>query len=188
MAASFVKILVVAVALALDVFAVAVGVGVRGTPRRRIIRIGIAFASAEITMNLIGAGLGVAAGRLIGDYAGYMGFGALVAVGIYMMRESFTQLGGAKRIDLSSGSGLLIASLAISLDSLGVGFSILYIGVPLGIALAVIFAVSIAATTLGLTLGRWLGKVVEQRAAFIGGLLLALTGVLFAVLKATHVG
>ncbi len=39
-----------------------------------MIRIGIAFASAEITMNLIGAGLGLAAGRLIGDYAGYMGF------------------------------------------------------------------------------------------------------------------
>ena len=188
MGASFFKIVVVAIALALDVFAVAVGVGVRGAPRRRIIRIGIAFASAEITMNLIGAGLGAAAGRLIGDYAGYMGFGALVAVGIYMMRESFTQLGGSKRIDLSSGTGLLVASLAISLDSLGVGFSILYIGVPLAISLTVIFVVSIASTTLGLTVGRLLGRVAEQRAAFIGGLLLALTGILFAVLKALHVG
>jgi len=188
MGAAFFKILVVAVALALDVFAVALGVGVRGVTRRRVIRIGIAFASAEIVMNLIGAGLGLAAGRLIGDYAGYMGFGALVAVGIYMMRESFTQLGTGSRIDLSSGSGLLIASLAISLDSLGVGFSILYIGVPLDISLAVIFVVSIASTTLGLTVGRWLGKVAEQRAAFIGGLLLALTGILFAVLKALRVG
>jgi manganese efflux pump family protein len=188
MGVAFFKILIVAVALALDVFAVAVGVGVRGAPRRRMIRIGIAFASAEIAMNLIGAGLGAAAGRLIGDYAGYMGFGALVAVGIYMMRESFTDLRSAGRIDLSSGPGLLIASLAISLDSLGVGFSILYIGVPLEIALAVIFVVSISATTLGLTLGRWLGKFAEQRAAFVGGLLLALTGVTFAVLKAMRVG
>jgi putative Mn2+ efflux pump MntP len=64
----------------------------------------------------------------------------------------------------------------------------LYIGVPLVISLAVIFLVSITATTLGLTVGRWLGKVAEQRAAFIGGLLLALTGVLFAVLKALRVG
>ncbi len=188
MGAAFFKILVVAVALALDVFAVAVGVGVRGAPRHRMIRIGIAFASAEIIMNLIGAGLGAAAGRLIGNYAGYMGFGALVAVGIYMMRESFTQLGGSSRLDLSSGPGLLIASMAISLDSLGVGFSILYIGVPLPISLAVIFLVSIASTTLGLTLGRWFGKVAERRAAFTGGLLLALTGILFAVLKALRVG
>lgn len=188
MGAAFFKIIIVAVALALDVFAVAVGVGVRGVPRERKIRIGIAFASAEIVMNLIGAGLGAAAGRLIGDYAGYMGFGALVAVGIYMMRESFTQLGGGNRLDLSSGHGLLIASLAISLDSLGVGFSILYIGVPLGVSLAVIFIVSVTATTLGLTLGRLLGQVAERRAAFIGGLLLTVTGIAFATFKALHVG
>jgi manganese efflux pump family protein len=188
MGADLFKIFIVAIALALDVFAVAVGVGVRGIPRHRRIRIGIAFASAEITMNLIGAGLGIAAGRLIGDYAGYMGFGALVAVGIYMMRESFTQLGGSSRLDLSSGPGLLIASLAISLDSLGVGFSILYIGVPLEISLAVIFSVSVTSTTLGLALGRILGAIAERRAAFVGGLLLAITGVVFAVLKALHVG
>jgi putative Mn2+ efflux pump MntP len=186
--AAFVKVLVVALALALDVFAVSVGVGVRGVPRRQKIRIGITFASAEIAMNLVGACLGAIAGHLIGDYAGYIGFAALFGLGLYMMRESTTDFAGSERLELSSGHGLVIAALAISLDSLGIGFTILYIGVPLEISLAVIFVTSIASTTLGLTLGRWLGRYAERNAAFIGGLLLALTGIAFAALKALRVG
>lgn len=188
MGAAYAKVLLVAVALAVDVFAVSVGVGVRGVPRRRKVLIGLTFASAEVVMNIVGATLGAAMGRLIGDYAGYVGFAALFVLGIYMVRESRTTLGGPARLDLSSGHGLLVAALALSLDSLGVGFSILYLGVPVAIALATVFVVSIAATTLGLTLGRCVGRYAERNAALIGGLLLALTGLTFAVLKALRLG
>ncbi|HKE36977.1 MAG TPA: manganese efflux pump, partial [Candidatus Baltobacteraceae bacterium] len=114
--AAFVKVLIVAVALALDVFAVSVGVGVRGVPRKTKIRIGIAFASAEIVMNLVGAGLGIAAGKLIGHFAGYIGFAALIGLGIYMMRESRSELSEGAKLDLSQGFGLLLAAVSISLD------------------------------------------------------------------------
>jgi manganese efflux pump family protein len=185
---AFFKVLFIALALALDVFAVSVGVGVRGLPARNRVRIGLAFASAEISMNLLGAGLGLLAGRLIGEAAGYFGFAALIGLGAYMMRESRTELGVASRLDLSRGRGLFFASLAISLDSLGIGFSILYIGVPMPISLIVIGSISIASTLVGLTLGRWLGRFAERNAAFVGGLLLALTGVVFAALKALRIG
>ncbi len=186
--AAFLKVLIIAVALALDVFAVSVGVGVRGVGRGLKLRIGIAFACAEVGMNLLGAGLGLVAGHLIGDYAGYLGFAALFFLGIYMVRESRTGLSSAQRLDLSSGRGLTLASLAISLDSLGIGFSILYIGVPMPVSLIVIACISVASTTFGLTLGRWLGGFAERNAAFLGGLLLALTGLVFATLKALHLG
>jgi manganese efflux pump family protein len=186
--AALVKVFVVALALALDVFAVSIGVGVRGVPPQRKALIGIAFACAEVAMNTLGAGLGLVAGRLIGDYAGYIGFAALFGLGLYMIRESQTAVRDAQRLDLSSGRGLLLASLAISLDSLGIGFTILYIGVPMPISLIVIAAVSVASTTLGIVIGRWLGKYAERNAALIGGVLLALTGVVFAALKALRVG
>ncbi len=182
------KVFIVAVALALDVFAVSVGVGVRGVGRHHKLRIGVAFACAEVTMNIVGAGLGLLAGKLIGDFAGYIGFAALFGLGIYMVRESGTALSESSRLDLSRGHGLLLASLAISLDSLGIGFSILYIGVPMPISLVIIAINSVVSTTLGLTLGRWLGHRAERNAAWFGGLLLALTGVLFAALKALHAG
>lgn len=185
---SALKIVVIAISLALDVFAVSIGVGVRGASRRAKIRIGIAFASAEILMNCVGAALGAIAGRLLGDAAGYIGFVALVLVGTYMIVEARRELEDRAPVDMSSGWGLFVASLAISLDSLGIGFSILYVGVPLAISLFTIGAVSIASTTLGLSLGRALGKRVEDSAEMLGGVLLALTGAVFIVLKALNLG
>jgi putative Mn2+ efflux pump MntP len=186
--AAFLKVFFVALALALDVFAVSVGVGVRGVPREVKVRIGIAFACAEILMNVIGAALGLAVGRLIGGVAGYLGFAALIGLGLYMMWESRSDLGETSKLDLSKGWGLALASLSISLDSLGIGFSILYIGAPLLETLVVIGVVSVCATTLGLSLGGRIGGAAEQHAAFLGGLLLLLTGVVFTVLKALNIG
>ena len=185
---SAVKLVAIAFSLALDVFAVSIGVGVHGVEKSVKIRIGIAFACAEVIMNVIGAGLGIVAGKLIGDVAGYLGFVALLFVGLYMIYEAKRDLGDRPRLDLSRGWGLIVASLSISLDSLGIGFSILYIGVPLPIALAVIGLVSVLATTLGLTLGRKLGTRIEDSAELLGGVLLALTGAIFIVLKALHIG
>jgi manganese efflux pump family protein len=167
---------------------VSAGVGIRGADTAVKVRIGIAFACAEIAMNLLGAALGLAAGNAIGPVAGYAGFAALVVLGAYAMKASRDELSGASKLDLSRGWGLLFGSLAISLDSLGVGFSILYIGVPLIESLAVIGAVSVAATTLGVSLGRRVGAQVEQRASFLGGLLLMLTGLMLIGLKALHLG
>ncbi len=182
------KILIIALSLALDVFAVSVGVGMRGASRSVKIRIGIAFASAEIIMNVIGAGLGVIAGKYLGEMAGYIGFIALILLGIYMIYESRRESENKKPFDMSRGWGLFIAALSISLDSLGIGFSLLYIGVPVGISLVVIGLVSIAATTLGLTLGRVLGRRAEESAELMAGVVLLATGVAFIALKLGHVG
>lgn len=180
------KIVAIAFSLALDVFAVSIGVGVRGVSTAMKFRMGAAFASAEIIMNLLGALLGALAGKLLGDVAGYIGFVALLGVGSYMIYEASKDLKDRNPLDLSRGWGLFLASLSISLDSLGIGFSILYIGVPIATSLTVIGVAAVGATTLGLWLGRRLGTVVEDRAELLGGILLALTGAVFIVLKALH--
>jgi putative Mn2+ efflux pump MntP len=170
------------------VFAVSVGVGMKGTDRWVKIRIGAAFATAEVTMTVLGVVLGQVAGRFLGDAAGYLGFTALVGVGAYMIYEALhgTEEGGG--FDLSRGFGLVLGALSISLDSLGIGFSILYIGVPLGISLVFIGVASIISTTLGLALGRRLGVVAEEQAALWAGVVLILTGIAFAALKYFHIG
>ena len=182
------KILVIALSLALDVFAVSVGVGMRGVPRAVKIRIGLAFAAAEILMNVAGAGLGAVAGRLIGGVAGYLGFSALLGLGLYMIYESRRESELKKPIDMTRGWGLCIASLSISLDSLGIGFSILYIGVPVVLSLTIIGIVSVSSTALGLVLGRSLGRRAEEGAELWAGIVLALTGAAFILLKAFHLG
>jgi putative Mn2+ efflux pump MntP len=166
---------------------VSVGVGVRGVPRGVKLRIGAAFATAEVTMNLIGAGLGLMVGNLLGDVAGYLGFAALIVVGLYMIWESLRE-SEEPSLDMSRGWGLFIAAITVSLDSLGIGFSILYVGVPLTVSLPVIGVVSVCATATGLALGRRLGNHVEERAEIVSGYILALTGIVFIVLKALHIG
>jgi putative Mn2+ efflux pump MntP len=52
----------------------------------------------------------------------------------------------------------------------------------------VIGAFAVTATLLGLRLGRMLGTKVEDAAEMLGGILLALTGVVFIVLKVLHIG
>ena len=183
-----VKIFVVAVSLGLDVFAVGIGVGMRGAPRAVKARIGTAFASAEVIMNLIGAGLGRLAGQILGNVAGYIGFAALIGVGAYMVFEAVREAEENVPLDMSKGWGLFIASLSISLDSLGIGFSILYIGVPLAVSLACIGVVAVASTTAGLTLGRVLGARAEASAATWAGIILILTGITFALLKFFSIG
>jgi manganese efflux pump family protein len=186
--AAFFKILFVALSLGLDVFAVSVGVGMKGADRLVKLRIGVAFAAAEVSMTIVGVLLGKAAGRLLGDAAGYIGFAALVGVGAYMIYEALhgTEEGGG--FDLSRGWGLMLGAISISLDSLGIGFSILYIGVPLGVSLVFIGVASLLSTTLGLALGKRLGIVAEETAALWAGIVLVLTGLAFAALKFTNVG
>ncbi len=176
----------IAIALAVDAFAVSVGAGVRGVSTGKRIRIGGAFAFSEVAMTCIGAAIGAAAGHVIGAVAGYFGFGVLVLLGVAMSVDSLRVHPARAPVDLSRGWGLAVASLSISLDALGVGFSILYISVPPVATLVAIVICSVAATSLGLTLGRRLGERVKERAELAGGVLLALTGIAFALLKALH--
>lgn len=173
------KILILALSLALDVFAVSVGVGMRGVPTAVKWRIGLSFAVAEVTMNLIGAGLGAIVGHLIGNVAGYLGFCALVGLGAYMIVESQREAKRRSPLDMTKGWGLAVASLSISLDSLGIGFSILFIGVPLYAALAVIGAASVLSTFAGIAVGRLVGRRAEESAELWAGIILAATGLFF---------
>ena len=175
------SVALVAFSLALDVFAVCVGVGVRGATRGAKFRIGAAFATAEVLMNSCGVGLGALAGRAVGDIAAYGGFGALIVVGGFMIAESVR--GTEEEFDLSRGFGLLVAALSVSLDSLGVGFSIVYIRVPVLITLGAIALASVTASSLGLAFGGLFGKAVGERAGSFAGFVLVATGAILALLK-----
>jgi len=153
----------------------------RGASTALKIRIGAAFATAEVAMVIVGAALGSVLSRVIGPLAGYLGYAALVGIGIYMIVEAVRDTESS--LDLSKGWGLFLASLSISLDSLGIGFSILTIGAPMPVSLIAIALASVTATTCGLAFGRILGTRFEEVAELGAGIVLIATGLIFAVLR-----
>jgi putative Mn2+ efflux pump MntP len=172
------KILAVAIAIGLDVFAISIGVGITKSQWSTRMRLGAAFVAAEVTMQVIGYELGTSAGRLFGEIAEWLGFGLLALVGAFMIRESFKP-SSEHAFDLTRGVGLLVTSLSISLDSLGVGFALPAIGIPLVPLLITISITTSIFTFLGLAFGQRIGERYEHEAQRVAGGMLVLLAILF---------
>ena len=174
------KVLGVALAVGLDVLAVSVGVGVMQLVLNVRLRLGFAFAGSEIAMQVIGYELGAGAGKMLGEVATYVGLALLATIGCLMIRNSL-QRRSKPEFDATRGAGLLITSLSISLDSLGVGIALPRVGIPL---LPLLITVSITTTTftfVGLAFGARLGERYERRAEGAAGAMLVMLAALFAV-------
>lgn len=158
-------------AIGLDVFALSAGIGIAGVTWPVRLRVGGAFAFAEISAQVIGMLIGTGAGRLFGDLAAYAGFTALALLGAYMWYESAGEGERTFSSRATSGWGLVVASLSISLDSLGVGFSIPALGLPLAPLFVVVACSTVLFTLGGLAFGERLGArfqhLAERGAALV---------------------
>jgi putative Mn2+ efflux pump MntP len=95
-----------------------------------------------------------------------------------MVWNSFRHQSEAE-FDVTRGAGLLITSLSISLDSLGVGVALPVAGIPL---LPLLITVSITTTVftfIGLAFGSRLGERYERRATRAAGTILLILAGLF---------
>jgi manganese efflux pump family protein len=151
------KAFAVAFAVGLDVFAISVAVGVAQLPFDASLRLGVAFAGSEISMQVIGYALGVGAGKILGDVATYMGFVLLAFIGFVMIRKSFRRF-SETTFDATRGMGLLLTSLSISLDSLGVGIALPAVAIPLVPLLILVSLTTTVFTFIGLEFGTRLGE------------------------------
>jgi manganese efflux pump family protein len=173
------KVVVVAIAVGLDVLAVSVGVGVARLAWDASVRVGAAFASSEIIMQVVGFGLGAGAGKMIGEVASYAGFVLLAVVGGFMIRSSLGH--DESEFDATRGSGLLLTSLSISLDSLGVGFALPGVSIPLVPLLITVSISTVIFTFVGLEFGARLGERCEKGAERAAGIILIILAILFTI-------
>jgi putative Mn2+ efflux pump MntP len=169
----------VATAIGLDVLALSVAVGIRGLSWRSRLRLGAAFASAEIGMQIVGYLLGTGFGRLVGIAAEWVGLAALAGIGIWILREGFSE-GGGHEFDVEKPAGLALASLSISLDSLGVGFALPALRLPLVPLFATVAVSTVCFTLGGLAFGQALGQRFEKNAERAAGIVLILLAAYFA--------
>jgi putative Mn2+ efflux pump MntP len=174
------KVLAVAFAVGLDVLAISIGVGVARLGFGASLRLGFAFAGSEIAMQVVGYKLGTGAGEILGEIATYMGLALLALVGGLMIRSSF-QCEHDREFDTTRGTGLLMTSLSISLDSLGVGVALPAAGIPLLPLLITVSITTTVFTLVGLSFGSRLGQRYERGAEGAAGAMLLALAALFLV-------
>ena len=172
------KILGIAVAVGFDVLALSIAVGIMQIGWRTRVRLGICFAGSEVLMQVIGYGLGTAAGRVIGIIAIYLGFAILAGVGVFIVRESFQE---KKTLNIDSVPGLLAACAAISLDSLGIGVSLPGVPLPLLPLLETVAISTLIFTAAGLAFGGKLGERYEHAAERAAGVVLVILAIFFTI-------
>jgi manganese efflux pump family protein len=175
----------IALAVGLDVLALSTGIGILGVPWHVRLRVGAAFALAEIVMQVVGAAIGAGAGHVAGEIAAYSGFVILALIGVWIFRESLGEEHGLSE-KATSGFGLLAASASISLDSLGVGFSLPALQVPLVPLIGTVAITTVVFTFAGLRFGEILGERFKKNAERGAGIVLVALAVLFTLQHLAH--
>ena len=89
---------------------------------------------------------------MFGEIAAYVGFALLALIGLLMIRSSHRHLSEAN-FDATRGAGLVMASLSISLDSLGVGIALPALAIPLLPLLVTVSITTTVFTLIGLAFG-----------------------------------
>jgi manganese efflux pump family protein len=174
------KVFAVALAVGFDVLAISVGIRAMQLALDVSVRLGCAFATSEIVMQVVGYELGTSAGKMLGEVAAYAGLFLLAVIGGLMIRSSFRK-SHEPEFDATRGTGLLMTSLSISLDSLGVGIALPAVGIPLWPLLVTISITTTFFTFVGLAFGARLGERHEHNAERCAGALFILLAGIFAI-------
>jgi putative Mn2+ efflux pump MntP len=173
---------VLILSLGLDTFAVAVGLGLSGLSARQRFRFGVAFASAEGVMPVVGFLLGKALAAAFGAVASYLAIAVLFGVGLYAIWEAFHE--EEREYDDTGFIRLVLLALSVSLDELAIGFTLGLLHVPILLAVVLIAAQAFVVTLLGTALGRKVGEAFAERAELASGVVLSGLAVILLVEKA----
>ncbi|WP_277640612.1 manganese efflux pump MntP family protein [Wolinella succinogenes] len=168
-----------AIALSMDAVAVSIALGAKCEEeiRQLALKAGGFFGVAQMVMPLLGFYLGAQLHDYIGGIHHWVALGVLGFLGLKMIHEA-TQ--GEKELTLSSrpsSSKLLLLAFATSLDAMAAGLTLTLLGLPLWFCLLFIGGCTFLLSFGGVHLGRKSGTYLEEKAEYLGGIILILIGV-----------
>ncbi len=175
---SYLSIFGIAVALAMDAFAVsiAVGISLKQISARQTFRLSWHFGLFQALMPVIGWWLGTNIHSFVENYAHWIAFGLLAAVGTNMLREAiqFDHESEEPRKDSTKGLTMVMLSVATSIDALAVGFSMSMLQISIVTPAIIIGIVAALFTITGMHLGKKVSSFrrLSVYAEILGGLVL----------------
>ncbi|MGB2770043.1 MAG: manganese efflux pump MntP family protein [Candidatus Zixiibacteriota bacterium] len=169
-----VTITFLAFGLAMDAFAVSIssGITIKNPRIEQALKIAIFFGAFQAIMPVIGwlAGLGLR--ELIAQVDHWIAFGLLFLIGCKMIYESTKARSEKKLLNPLSLGVLLLLSVATSIDALAAGVSLAFLKISIVLPIIVIGVVTFILSFLGVFVGDKSGRVFENKAEFVGGLVL----------------
>lgn len=180
-------IILIAIVLGADAFSLSMGMGIKGVSRRYEMRFTLLVAVFHVLMPLLGLSLGLAAGKVLGIWAGRIGAIVLLYIGLEMLWKSYQELkpqtislAEAKEILINNDRekntdtwvSLLLLTISVSIDALTVGFSLGTIKAPIAFTVTIMGIIAGIMTMLGFKGGRVFSRAVGSYSQAIGGLIL----------------
>jgi putative Mn2+ efflux pump MntP len=174
------NIILIAVALALDAFGVGLGVGC-GTNMKVEEKTGIvlSFGFFQFLFALIGAGVGKYIDQNIFNITGYLSGIIILLIGFLLLREGYKNDEACIYTNLKFWT-YIVLGVSVSIDALGVGFSVLY---NLNVSIILINTLIIGLISSVLTMASFIVVnyiknfvIVERYADYIGGVVLIIFG------------
>jgi manganese efflux pump family protein len=175
-------LLLMALALGMDAFSLGIGMGMLRLRWREISRISLTIGIFHVIMPLIGMGVGLFLAREIGDVTKWIGSLLLIGLGLHMIWNSLKGEGDESEMRASNkttGIGLLLFAMSVSIDSLSVGFSLGTFGANVVLAVTLFGICGALMAALGLAIGRRVSHLLGEYGEVIGGVVLVVFGIKF---------
>jgi putative Mn2+ efflux pump MntP len=171
-------ILVIAFALAIDALTVAWSVGsvLKTVSHQQVLRLSFSFGFFQFSMLVLGWLGGGNVEKLVGGYDHWIAFGILLVIGCKMIWDSLRSEKRTFANDPTKGISLFALSVATSIDSLAVGFSLALVNVALIYSAIVVGLVAALLTAAGMLAGTCSRKILRFRVGILGGLVLIAIG------------
>lgn len=173
---SFWEILLIAIGLSMDAFAVSVGKGLSaradgGGTASHAVCAALWFGGFQALMPLIGWLLASAFAGKVESIDHWVAFGLLVAIGINMIRECFSDDEKPHTASFGAGTMFLLA-VATSIDALAAGISLAMLDTSIWIDITVIGLTTALFSAVGILAGDVIGKRFHKGAQILGGVIL----------------
>lgn len=168
------------IGLSMDAFAVAIckGLAMRRINWKHAVIIALFFGAFQALMPFLGWAVGRTFESLIAAFDHWIAFGLLVFLGGKFLFDALRRdeaEGAACDIALDV-RGLLMLSIATSIDALAVGIAMAALKVNILSACAVIGAITFVISFAGVAVGNFFGNRFQKKAEITGGIILILIG------------
>ena len=172
------EVLLISLGLAMDAFAVSVckGLSMEKMNWKKAIIIGLYFGIFQASMPVLGYFLGTTFEQFITNIDHWIAFVLLSAIGGNMIKESFDQESENcnDNVDVKT---MVILAIATSIDALAVGITFACLRINIVLPVISIGIITFILSVIGVKIGNKFGDKYENKAEFIGGLILILLGI-----------